>query len=151
MTCWEDFKKQNKPLEACKAIMRDYIELGNFTELQKRYHVSHTTLRNFLDRNYRLFDREAKKLNTKMENISRANRSKNANKVREKMLSNKEITPYKNKLSTVEKNHLSILDNLPKVIRYSKFLDIISKQDIYTLSTNDWLRAAESRGIKVVG
>lgn len=149
---WTELKKSNKPLKVCKIIMRDYIKLRGFDELEKKYNVSYNTIKKFLDKYCLEFDGEALSLEKRMRAVAHKNRGNNLKKVNEKK--DKQPRPSeKSKIGAarIKIRNLNVLDSLPKIIKYREFLNIISKEDIHTLTTDDWIRAAESKGIKIIG
>lgn len=142
---WKDLRLAYTPLGVCKVVMEEYFELGSIKDVAKKYKVASSTVRSYLDRHSVEFDEEAKELNEKMEAemLKKRGRSRN-DEVSEEIDETKSLT--KNQFI-----QLKCLDDMPKIISYSKFLNIISKCEVQAFSTNDWLKLAASRGIKVVG
>lgn len=142
---WKDLRAAYTPLGLCKVVMEEYLELGSIKDVAKKYKVARSTVRNFLDRHSIEFDEEAKELSAKMEAEMLQKRGRpREDEVKEEIVEAKPLT-------RIEAIQSKCLDNMPKLISYSKFLDIISKSEVQACSTNDWLKLAASRGIKVVG
>lgn len=142
---WKDLRAIYTPLGLCKVVMEEYLEIGSIKDVAKKYKVASSTVRSYLDRHYNEFDEEAKELSAKMEAemLQKRGRSRK-DEVAEEIDEAKSLT--KNQFI-----QLKCLDSIPKIVSYSEFLNIISKCEVQAFSTNDWLKLAASRGIKVVG